>query len=352
MTLPASNTAADVEELSSRPVKRRRRENSLESMGSSLVTQRSSRLSPIPPQPQREHLSQLGEYRDVERQVEPPRPARRSSQRQQYLRSISLDDDIREIVPPQNMSKHRESTGARQALNVEDLPSVFDERPRQPSYDWNAERERSSMQRGGRWNAPYARESPDELQGEATVIPAQKVLGTGRKPEATARRSPKTVQVEILKHEPAASTNGYRERIKSKGKDSGPAKRVGHHRLFNANFFRFGTVERWASDGRPLGISLNDQSIRLVDGMGSQREEGGVNIALLKIRDAFRGTDDSHKVRLNLSSSEGAARHVDIELWSTEDKDDFCARLMSMLDMKLSNKPRYVFSFPKGMIND
>lgn len=334
---PFTNSTADVEELASRPAKRRRREgsaaNSLESGGNSLLTLRSSQKGGG-------KVAELDEYRDVERQLIPPRiPRRSSSGSKKQQRRVSLDDDVREIVPiPDTSNKHKYTASVEMPLHPAGRDRNVGTSLLQLAGRLRDSRERFSrrsspvkLQVNDRRNVSDSRESPDELQGEATVVPDCRMLGTRRKAEATTR-SPKIAQVEITDHP---------ERSKSRGKDAA-ARESGRDRLFNADSFRFGTMERLSSEGNPITIRMNEREIRTVGG-GTAEEGGESKVALRKVREVLCGAGDSRKVRLKLASSEGTAGHVDIQLSSIKDRDAFRMELLSMPDVKLQNRPRYVF---------
>ena len=329
-----------------------------ESVGSSLVTRRSSRVSPIsstmPSKAQKGQANRVDEYRVVERQVLPPRSQKKPGTNQQ--RRLSLDDDVREVFPQQAFkSKHPtvlasdvevlpdsgqagQFSGNRILQNVEtgQLEHMGQKAPTRSSQN-----EMESISVEARRPTSDTRESPDELQGEATVGPIPRLLGAGRKAEY---RSPKTSH-KLATNLESVSPNDFPERPerrKRRSKDAGPVKGSSHDRLFDANFFRFGTVERVPSKGKPVVIFMNDYTIGTVE--TDNQSENTSKISLKKVREVLRGMDNSCKVRLQLSSSEGPSRNVDMELSSTEDKDELCHRL-SMLDVKVQERRRYVCLF-------
>lgn len=333
ISVPRMDSNADVEELHTRPAKRQRRDGSMtiserstnltsnDSVSSSPTVRRSPRLSPasseLSVKTKNRASAKLPEFVEVEknalsyRSQKKPKSAKRR-------RSLGLSSVI-------ELSDSEQPTTGNPPQQV--IQSVeIGTNKKTPSDD-----RRHSMS---------TRESPDELQGGATVQPVPRDLDeshheVAHQTEAARDESISTPNI----WKTALADNNGRRRSNPKNTDSAA---VSHHRrLFEATLFRFGTVERLASDERPIELHIDNRNGTIeLPNADADSESGVCKVSLQKVREILRGTDDSRKIGLNLSSSEGAAKHICIETSTVKEKEDLSS-LIAGDDVKVQEKPKY-----------
>ncbi|OJJ48942.1 hypothetical protein ASPZODRAFT_1359317 [Penicilliopsis zonata CBS 506.65] len=198
----------------------------------------------------------------------------------------------------------------------------------------------------GRRRSYDPRESPDELQGEATVPPrpANFIVRRTRAPEHGQEASGKTRRepsrspsprdirptrfLSGLQHEPQKLTQGTPkpERIPR-------AKR----RYFDAKLIRFGSIDLEASDKQPIQVQV-DNTKETIELSEASREPGSnTSIPIQKLIVLFRGTEPSQKVRLKLSKSKDGGDLIDLEFLTSRDKEDLCS-LLAQKGVKVQEK--------------
>lgn len=203
----------------------------------------------------------------------------------------------------------------------------------------------------GKRRTSDTRESPDELQGEATVQPAPSSLSVNHRrdptlesrssdlPEKDARKGTQRASPSDIKPTTFASSR------QSEGKKQRKLRKVpsgkSHVRLFEASFFRFGSVERTASENQAFDVVFDSSNETIGLAVVDETEEANsAIIPVRKVAQALQGMDGSRKVRLKLSKTEGQFHEaVDIEFQSEKDKLDLCD-LLETKGVKIRKKER------------
>jgi hypothetical protein len=179
------------------------------------------------------------------------------------------------------------------------------------------------------------RESPDELQGDATVQRAPSFLTVpkrGSTPVGALKRSEKVIKKGTRRNSPSdIQQTLFNPSITSQTKRPYKNKRPGrsHRRLFEARSYRLGDNRIDMSEGR-INIVFDSGS----DTIGLEKDgesNDGQAIPARRVAQVFQGADLCRKVRLKLSSTAGSFdREMDIEFQSEQDKIEFC----NLLDTK------------------
>ncbi|KAL1989293.1 hypothetical protein VTN96DRAFT_55 [Rasamsonia emersonii] len=193
------------------------------------------------------------------------------------------------------------------------------------------------------------RESPDELQGEATVQPAPSSLSVNYRRDHTSEsrssdRSEKDARKGTQRISPSdIKPTTFTSSRQSEGKKQRKLRKVtsgkSHVRLFEASLFRFGSVERVASEKQAFDVGFDSSNETIGLAAVSETEvDKGATIPVRKVALALQGMDGSRKVRLKLSKTEGAFDEtVDIEFQSEKDKLDLC-NLLETKGVKIRKK--------------
>ncbi|KAL1970792.1 hypothetical protein VTN77DRAFT_2626 [Rasamsonia byssochlamydoides] len=285
--------------------------------------------------------NEVGEYRGVEKLMAIPRKnsSKHSLQKKQDL----FAGDGRAESSAQNIKQRRLrslSSDLDQPTNRTVLESVEIYNPTN-GIGARSSRESPSLQRqfvpaDGKRRTSDMRESPDELQGEATVQPAPSSLSVPSKRDRTsesrsadrsekdARKgmSPSDIQPTVFASSRQSQEKKHRKHRKSTNGKS-------HVRLFEASFFRFGSVLRVASEKETFEFVFDNSNETI--GLAAVNEtEAAENttVPVRKVALALQGGDGSRKVRLKFSKTEGSCdEEMDIELQSEKDKVDLCSLL-------------------------
>lgn len=183
----------------------------------------------------------------------------------------------------------------------------------QPAQDKDAARRRSSS----------ALESPDELQGEATI----------RKPDLRSSRSPIVPPSDASPKRgnmppshilPVTFTKLQRETRRKSSRKSSRASEKGAEREFNLKVARFQN-QRYDETTHPDGgvLTIGDSDI-IVRPKNREADREKHDVAIQNISTLFIGTDPSCKVRLNLrKTADASGDHLDLEFTSEKEKCDF-----------------------------
>lgn len=190
-----------------------------------------------------------------------------------------------------------------------------------------------------------ARESPDELQGEATTQPLPKNLEDKQnqtrhrfinehpKP-AVRKRSPTDIQPTDFAGSPPQGPKKTKRNHQSSGISSLEVLSV-----------RFGAVNKRVVKGESMAIRLDQEKLEL--GEDAAGPESNIDILLRHVRVVHRGKEPSLKVRLRLSQSAQAPGDniVDIEFLTQSDKEKLVQALQHM-QAKIQDKEQYVLPMP------
>lgn len=246
-----------------------------------------------------------------------PRTPEKSSNRHGYV-----SDENDELFTEE---AHKERLSNQNPLDSkQDLFQGIDIQPRKTFREKNLTSS-PSIQRQLNRDGLDGRESPDEIQGAATVQPVPSVLPASQKrdifskPDAeaaegtTRSRSSSDIRPTIfLPHD----QKGNRSRNKRKGK---------HQRLFDAHSVRLGSMQLPSSDEQVVEVRV-DASNGKLEIVATNSDGISLHEVLFKrIVQVLRGDDPCCKIRLKLSAqAESPFAHVDMELSSKEQKNDIC----------------------------
>ncbi|OXV08688.1 hypothetical protein Egran_03544 [Elaphomyces granulatus] len=210
--------------------------------------------------------------------------------------------------------------------------------------------QRQFVRTDGRRRVSDMRESPDELQGDVTVAPAPASLDSNCKRNnsthpRSSRRNSSEAEEDVRQPfpndiQPTIFMNPSQEQQTRGGKSQKTSWKGSRLRLFKASLFRFGGVERVPSSESAVEFVLDKahQTLELADGNECETV-GNVTVPLQKVTRVFQGLDDSRKIQLQLSKSEGFLdERVDIEFVSQKDKADMC-NLLASKAVTVQDKP-------------
>ncbi|KAH2375458.1 hypothetical protein KXV98_006609 [Aspergillus fumigatus] len=345
VNIPRQQTLLE-HDLSERPVKRRRRdiqssptENFIDLSDdnetghsvteSSPVIGNTTRLSPGSSQQslkayksKRSNRNAVDEFRQVEKnmkatrsQVSPKLGAKR------FRHRFSPEDELEQCFTENAARERRFSTPS---VKHEVLQSVEIQKPRRldrsgsPSLHGHPTKERRGSE---------SRESPDELQGAATVQPAQDfsrefhkkdVRGGFKAGKQVAQRKTSPADIRPTVFVPSSHQG------KSKRKITKSGTRPSADRCFQATSIRFGTITGPSSGDKAVEVHVDpiNETIK----MAGPDPANSFQIPFNKVYKIFRGTSPSCKVRLALREGTGD-QSVDIDLTSPEAKEDLYALL-------------------------
>ncbi|PKX96609.1 SUMO protease ULP2 [Aspergillus novofumigatus IBT 16806] len=325
-------------DLSERPVKRRRRdiqssppesfvdlsddnETAHSVAESSSVIGNTARLSPGSSQQslkahklKRSNRNAVDEFRQVEKNMKATRSQVSPKLGAKRFRHRFSPEDVLEHCFTENAAMERRFSIP--SVKHEVLQSVEIQRPRRldrsgsPSLHGHPTNEQRDSE---------LRESPDELQGAATVQPAQEFSRESRKKDVrgginarkqVAQRKTSPADIRPTVFVPSSHQGKFKRKITKSG------TRPRADRCFQATSVRFGTI---------TGPSSGDKTVEVhVDPINETIKMTGPDPRILfKI---FRGASPSCKVRLALREGTGD-QSVDIDLTSSEAKEDLYALL-------------------------
>lgn len=359
VSIPRPQTQTLLEhDRSERPTKRRRRDNQSSPTqsfidlsdnetgqsinGSSSVTGNAARLSPgssqqslRTPKSKRSNRNAVDEYRQVESymMISPKLKAKRLRDR------YSPEDELLEECFTAIAARERRfsiPSEKHEVLQSVEIPTSREsDRAESPSLHAHPTNEQRDSE---------SRESPDELQGAATVQPAPDFSREFRKKDVrgginagkqVAQRVSSPADIRPTVFSPSDRGQG-----KSKRRNNRPGTRPSAGRCFQATSVRFGSIVGPSSGNETveLHVDPNNEKIK----MTLPDPANSFQIPFSKVCKITRGTSPSCKVRLALRSEGAGDQSVDISLTSSEDKEDLCS-LFAANRVKVVDKAGYVF---------
>ncbi|KAF7116318.1 hypothetical protein CNMCM5793_004484 [Aspergillus hiratsukae] len=367
VSIPRPQTQTLLEhERSERPTKRRRRDNQSSPTQSfidlsddnetgqsinesSSVTGNAARLSPgssqqslrTPKSKRPKRSNGVDEYRQVEdimrvtgSQVSPKLGAKRF----QHHR-FSPDDELLEQCFTAIAARERRlsiPSLKHEVLQSVEIPTSREsDRAESPSLHAHPTNEQRDSE---------SRESPDELQGAATVQPAPDFSREFRKKDVRGGiNAGKQVAHRV------SSPADIRPTVwqgKVKRKNNRPVKRPGADRCFQAISVRFGSIIEPSSGNETVELHVDpNDKIK----MTGPDPANSFEIPFNKVFQVARGISPSCKVRLALRPEGACDQSVHINLTSSEDKEDLCS-LFAANCVKVVDRDEYVFS-PIEVVN-
>lgn len=347
---PQLDDAPDFEE-SNRPSKRRRQDDHskvldwADGTNKPFMGRASSPSSQNSAKPRSSELAKLhNEFRGVEDSIKINRSPQllRRSQHTRFPSDGSPEERSTSIAAEQRRSGAPNADKGKQANKRPELPkqSLLDIFENPDSTAKNL-----SYQNGvsGKSHAvPNTRESPDELQGEATTRAVPNFLDDTknqprRKLDADKPLSPvrKRSPSDIRTTEFASSSPQGSKKVKRSHGLSPPRVNI------NVNYLRHGSIVRIGKQNQHYSVRLTPQKIELGEEFTGQRKK--MDILLRNVRSAYRGIETSRKIRLKLSqkSESPGDSFVDIELTSQNDKLLLLEQLEAS-QIKVQDKTEYV----------
>lgn len=349
---------------SERPTKRRRRDNQSspaqsfidlsddnetgQSINESSSVTGAARLSPgssqqslKTPKSKRSTRNAVDEFRQVEKNMRvtgsqgSPKLGAKRFQNHRF----SPDDELLEQCFTEIAARERRfpipSVKHEVLQSVEIHTSGGSDRARSPSLHAHPTNEQRDSE---------SRESPDELQGAATVQPAPDLSRELRKKDVRGG-----INAGKQVHQRVSSPADIRPTVwqgKVKRKNNRPVKRPSADRCFQATSVRFGSI---------IGPSSGNETVELhVDPNDKIKMTGpdpanSFEIPFNKVFQIARGTSPSCKVRLALRPEGAGDQSVHINFTSSEDKEDLCS-LFAANRVKVVDRDEYVFS-PIEVVN-
>ncbi|RHZ69589.1 hypothetical protein CDV55_106479 [Aspergillus turcosus] len=340
VSIPRPQTQTLLEhDRSERPTKRRRRDNqssptqsfidlsddnetgqsineSSSVTGAARQSPGSSQQSIKTPKSKRPRRNAVDEFRQVERNIKPTGSQVSPKLGPKRFLRFSPDDELLEQCFTEIAARERRfsiPSGKHEVLQSVEIPtSRGSDRAESPSLHAHPANEQRDSE---------SRESPDELQGAATVQPAPDFSREFRKKDVRGGiNAGKQVAQRV------SSPADIRQTVwqgKVKRKNNRPVKRASADRCFQATSVRFGSIV-----GPPSGdetVELHVDSINEKIKMTLPDPANSFQIPFSKVCKITRGTSPSCKVRLALRSEGAGEQLVDINLTSSEAKEDLCS---------------------------
>lgn len=333
--------------------------------GTSSSFQHTSRLSStssqqsVRPKKSKGTGKKLDEYRNVERLMSVGH-APTSPQNYFHRRQVIIEDD--NDAPPTPKRKPgdtREGADRTETdkVNRDNKPEILDSveicntRNQKDVTELESPKSRKKFfSTDSKRRGSSGRESPDELQGDITVQRAPSSLNGVHVREASVGSSSADRSKKDTCWRSSPSDIRTVEFTSTSGKDRGKANRkersdkgASHKKLFEADLFRFGPVERVSFEGQDFELTIDKARDTLCLAETADKDSTkGIDIPLQKIMTVFEGESPSRKIRLRLSKVEGSDEMVDIQLSSEKEKDNFC-KVLKRKDIKFLSKERYAF---------
>ncbi|KAJ5182984.1 hypothetical protein N7492_000600 [Penicillium capsulatum] len=167
---------------------------------------------------------------------------------------------------------------------------------------------------------PSPRESPDELQGEATTQPIPKTLNEKLQKTRTRQQVHENLMSPSRKRSPTdiqpTDFTGSPRQGPKRAKRSHKASRDTE---LEVTSFRFGNIASKFQKGEAAVVDLSEEGLTVGEDIaGTQR---GTSILLRHVVQAFQGQEPSRKIRLKLAKkADNPSDKVDIELLTVADK--------------------------------
>ena len=198
---------------------------------------------------------------------------------------------------------------------------------------------------------PHA-ESPDELQGEATTQPVPAVLLSGRKKNASNGSNLGAEKAACQRSSPTdikstefSPTTAQGNRVRKKAR-----KKAQNRWSFQALLVQDGNIQLRHSDddGKSIAVHFDKSKGILEFAADTTDSSHQFSFPLKRVVQIIQGNDPSCKLRFNLSKMEspvGPVGPIDIELSSTEEKNNLCGLFR---DVSIQYKDRYAH-LPLGL---
>ncbi|KAE8392618.1 hypothetical protein BDV23DRAFT_52253 [Aspergillus alliaceus] len=351
-----------VNEHQERPSKRRRRESQDTSGGVISISDddimeqlppdntssagHSTRLSPslsqrsgkAKPRDSSSKRNKVDEYRNVERSMRPPRTPNQGSKKNHQLSSggdheeRSSENAVRErralafnVDPEQTKLAWPD-----RAVKHEMIPSI-EIPPYSPAEQQTGLISRTQQLTTNQKRPDGSRDSPDELQGDATVERAPVSLRQYQEDEIMMSKSEAEERPSTIGRlsspsdiQPTVFTSSSQRHRKSDKRRTAPASREKSAvKIFYATFVRVGSSERRLSDAFEIGVETTEPIIIL--------PWNGKKLSLQRLDKVLQGNQPSCKVRLKFSRKGGLDDEMDIEFSTSEEQETFCNLLQGLL---------------------
>lgn len=278
-------------------------------------------------------------------QLQVPRSPEKIPNRQGHISSDDNDELFTEQASKERRLKHaRQNPKQKIIQSVEIQPSKA---IRQKNLNSSPSLQRQIKITDKMRHSPDTRESPDEIQGAATVQPVPATLPVHPKKDVSSKFDFFDTAEKVASR-PQSSPSNIRQTIFSPDRRQGKRnrnrrKKEQGHRLFEASYVRLGAICLLSSDKRPLEVRVDIGNGDLEAVGGSDDMSHPFKVQLKRIMQVIRGEGSCRKVRLRLSSkAESQFNQMDIELSSTEGQDSLC-NLLHGERIKIQSKSRYVF---------
>lgn len=284
---------------------------------------------------------QLGEFRNVEDSIRIDRSPRqtRRSRHDSFASADSHDEQFTATAAQQRRSLPNTKERPRhEVLGCIEIPKSKDIPTRKTSGQSRFDRQKGASSTGARRDSE-GRESPDELQGDATTQPVPKFLD--EKHELSRRKfnesliSPgrKRSPSDIQPTEFASSSHQGSKRAKRNHKKLGVS-------ILSVLFVGYGPVNKRIAKGESAAIRLSQDKLELGEDIAGSDK---IEVPLRLVRMVQQGTEPSRRVRLILSRHSEAqdANNMDIEFLMALDKEKLVNVLQDM-QTKVQNKEEYV----------
>ncbi|KAH8434556.1 SUMO protease ULP2 [Aspergillus melleus] len=271
----------------------------------------------------------VDEFREVERNVRIPRESPSKKHHRWWV------DDDREEQFTENAAKERRLSASKPTVE----PGF--EKSRNPRHEvlesveihgLNGTSENSTSKDHPPEPRPYRafdlRESPDELQGEATVRPAPTMINRAmqlpnddseveEQPTSSGRQQLSPHDIRPTSFISASSTNKKKPNKKPKQK-----KNHSIYQTFKITYLRVGSLEQHVPKGetKDLVFDLENDVISYPGRANTQ-----VPVALDRVIKVEQSKSASRKMRFGLTRTKGTGDQMDIELLLPEAKREVCA---------------------------
>lgn len=184
--------------------------------------------------------------------------------------------------------------------------------------------------------------SSDVLQGEATVPSVPSGLSAGFKKEVSSESdvgTEKPVRQESSPSNIRPANFSPSNKTQKKRNGRKPQKKDQSYWSFGASSVRIGTLHLQLADRKPVKILVDfgNGKLKFEGNMGGSTQQ--YEHDLRKFMQVIHGEGSSCKVRLGSSKTEHQISQIDIELISTEARDNFCGVLRKQT-VKFQSKDR------------
>ncbi|GAB1202314.1 hypothetical protein APSETT445_000926 [Aspergillus pseudonomiae] len=288
--------------------------------------------------------NRVDEYRDVERGIKPPRTPKRGSIKytqlfsDEYYEERFTEDAARErramasdVEPESAKLAWPDRAGKHEAIkSVEVYSPPLKEQQDGPNLDCPS----VAIDQN---HPDSSRDSPDELQGGATVQPAPMLLKRGREKETSNAMSepkehpsvvgrlasPSDIQPTIF----TGSSQNHRKSDKRRKAPTSPVKLA--VKCFYATFVRFGSDEHRSSEAFEINVETTESTATTETTI--THPWNGERISLGRLDKVVQGKSPSRRVRLLFSRKGGLDNEMDMEFSTSEEQETLCNLLQRLL---------------------